>query len=86
MATVESQGVCCVDCALWIACDEQPDMPADDLRAWQEGAAAGMAGYNAVYVGDLDADFSRQPCDVCGSHLAGERHQVVFLTDYYEHQ
>tara|TARA_S200002703_G_C3613408_1_gene188353 strand:+ start:60 stop:311 length:252 start_codon:yes stop_codon:yes gene_type:complete len=29
--------------------------------------------------GELENEFTNQPCQICDSKLAGERHQIIFL-------
>ena len=63
----------CIDCAMWQANADDSGIPAECVD--QVHAASGVdAGWHVV-VGDETTynDYSRYPCDVCGSKLHGAR-------------
>lgn len=78
------EGMCCVDCILYIA---NGDLPDDSENAdfeerihtnWpgsENHLVPGNSGENGEHV----EEFSRSECDCCGSRLAGERHPFAVL-------
>lgn len=65
----------CEDCLIAIANADFTGL--DDARA--EEVQAGMERRNWLLIGDTanDDEFSSTPCDVCGTRLAGARHEVL---------
>jgi hypothetical protein len=78
----------CADCIQAIANDDYSSLDyyyneqeaADRMAAIKAGMEA-SGGYIATGNSDFDAEFSRRPCDCCGSSLAGSRHHCVVLID-----
>lgn len=78
----------CVDCLMALANGDTPDLPDDELAAW-EGAidhwSAGLESdsLNPVVTAseETDREFSAEQCAACRSNLAGSRHQVTLLQD-----
>ena len=68
----------CDECLLFIA---NGDLPEDPER--EEEIIAGVESFAPGHVaaGDSDNDdeFSRRPCDCCGTRLAGSRHDAFVL-------
>ena len=76
MAQYVHLGSCCDDCVQAIANDDYTGM--DDQREAEVRAGIDRIG-QYLTVGDEEG-FSWQGCDVCGG-LAGNRHEVGYLTD-----
>lgn len=71
----------CVDCALYLSNGEL-DTAADPAAVLVgESRLLGEAQGAQLGAGDpeLTEDFGAEPCDCCGSPLAGERKHVVLL-------
>ena len=74
-------GSVCVDCRMAIANGDTSGI--DDYATWSAGVDAVDATdggrYQVVPVGD-ETYFGRGSCDYCGSTLAGDRHDVEFIS------
>ena len=75
----EWEGLACSDCVMLIANGEVPEASSYRERAAIREHVAEVdrriAGYHVSVGGERG--FSWQSCDVCGSHLGGDRHQVI---------
>lgn len=74
MATIYWTGVACDDCTIILANDDDSGM--SEERANEVRTAIHLHDENLV-IGDQTDDFSWEACDVCKSHLAGSRHEVI---------
>ena len=75
-------GEACVDCTVWIANGEAPaEMTEEQFEAWTAEINRRTEGFTVVlaYEEECEGWFSSSSCDVCGSHLGGDRHPVAFL-------
>ena len=74
------KGDVCVDCLMVIANGDTSGI--DDVASWELRVDAKNptddGAYMVVPVGD-ETWFGRGACDYCGSTLAGDRHDVVFV-------
>ena len=71
---------CCIDCLMLVANGDDSGM--DDATAENcRESIASIQGSLVCNDHDDDIEFSRQPCDVCGSPLAGSRHHLAILGD-----
>lgn len=74
------KGDVCVDCLMVIANGDTSGI--DDLAGWELRVDAKNPTDNGAYmvvpVGD-ETFFGRGACDYCGSTIAGDRHDVVFV-------
>jgi hypothetical protein len=50
------------------------------IEAKCRAGIANIKGYLICNYNDDNKEFSSQPCDVCGSHLAGSRHHLAILS------
>jgi hypothetical protein len=67
----------CVDCLMWVANGEtDPGWTDADRADFLARIADRWTGYRFA-VGDGDGGFSTRRCDLCGTHLAGDRHSIV---------
>lgn len=75
-------GEACVDCLMLLANGETPpEMDENETQSWLELIGHRTEGFTVVPACEEECkgSFSMSPCDVCGSHLGGDRHPVVFL-------
>lgn len=75
-----ADGWCCTDCLMLIANGDTSGYSGTDEEkaAWLAEVDRRSEGINWV-PGDAEEEFSTRQCDVCGSMLAGARHEVVGL-------
>lgn len=69
----------CVDCLMAIANADYTGMDLTRETAVRSGLQRLANDGLELWIGDEHDAFSRTPCDVCLSPLAGERHQVWAL-------
>jgi hypothetical protein len=69
----------CIDCALFVANGDLPEND-DDAKRITDGATGWFnEGYHLA-TSDQDFGFSWQHCQVCKSHLGGDRQMVVAMS------
>lgn len=75
-----ADGWCCTDCLMLIANGDTSGYSGTDAEKaeWLAEVDRRSEGINWV-PGDAEEEFSTRQCDVCGSMLAGARHEVVGL-------
>jgi len=88
MAQYHDYGLACGDCVQAIANDDYSGLDYSyDAEESEKRMAEIKAGINAcpgyLVVGD-EYGFSWRGCDVCGSSLGGDKHEVGYLTDEEE--
>lgn len=81
MAKIINNEYVCIDCGMLIANGDYPeDMSDEDFENWLARVEADEKAYPGAYhmMGspDMDKDFSTDPCDCCGTTLAGSRMHV----------
>lgn len=70
---VLEEGVVCCDCALMIANGEtSPDVSVEREKLIAEATAGWV-------LSEGRSEFSWSPCDCCGTHLGGSRHNAAKL-------
>ena len=74
-------GSVCTDCLMAIANGDTSGI--DDVATWEIDVAqrnsTDNGRYNVVPMSDGEPYFSSCMCDYCGTRLAGDRHDVVYL-------
>jgi hypothetical protein len=82
MNTVKQENITltgCVDCLMIVANDDASGMDAETEATVRAGINDwAIEGYVLV-PGDDEDHFSRARCEVCGTHLAGGRHEIVAI-------
>lgn len=68
----------CVDCIMAIANGDYPENNGRAVAVVNGEGRWADDGYHLV-AGSGECGFSRTPCDCCGSHLHGDRHQATAL-------
>jgi len=80
---VKIEGQCCTDCLFYLANGD-----GDEAHAARVAATLGADAMHASVTCDNECphgascdEFSRRPCEACGTTLAGERHAFVVLEE-----
>jgi len=78
----------CTECSTVVAGDttsfdlwyDTPEQAAERLDIIQKSINFLSDLYGYAHNNGTTDEFSNQPCECCGSHLAGERHEIVLIT------
>jgi len=85
MRTLDDNLMLCIDCTLLAETGELPEDPKIERACLAGLEALTKGGEQALAQWSTDDDdgvreFSRQPCECCGSHLGGTRQRYTLLT------
>ena len=87
MAKVEDKIMVCQECLQAIVNDDYTSLDYDygliegyaRVEAIQAGINRLTANDRFLAAGEDETEFSTQPCECCGSSLAGSRHEIIIL-------
>jgi hypothetical protein len=69
----------CIDCLMIVANDDASGMDTATETHVRYGIQNWATEGYWLAPGDDTDHFSRQPCEVCNTYLAGERHEIVAI-------